>query len=276
MNKVIVTLTTIPTRLNSDENFEEGIKSNLYSLINQSYENYEIHLNIPSKLKLTGEKYIIPEWITKLSDSNPKFKIFKDLEDLGPSTKLIPTIQRLSNPEDIIIVVDDDLVYHKDLVKEQILNQSIYPESVVGYDGLRSKSNYFKDIRDYYYTSNSKNDKVDILQHYKSVSYKRRYFEDDFLSFTKENFTWEDDLLLAAYFSYKKRDRLTTFHKSDPIFNSLKEWQERGGVTTFPVLRHTNHEQLEGCNVFRSDENAAKTHITNSNLNLYKYIDNGY
>ena len=26
MNKVIVTLTTIPTRLNSDENFEEGIK----------------------------------------------------------------------------------------------------------------------------------------------------------------------------------------------------------------------------------------------------------
>tara|TARA_R110001592_G_scaffold17925_1_gene75038 strand:- start:2487 stop:3314 length:828 start_codon:yes stop_codon:yes gene_type:complete len=274
--KIILTLTTIPSRLNTPIHGELGIKSNLLSLLNQSYKDYEIHLNIPSHLKLTGEEYIIPEWVKDLSISNPKFKIFDKLEDIGPSTKLIPTIQRLSNPEDIIIVVDDDLVYHKDLVKEQILNQSTYPESIVGYDGLRSKSNHFKDIRDYYYTSNSKNDKVDILQHYKSVSYKRRYFEDDFLDFTKENFTWEDDLLLAAYFSYKKRDRLATFHKSDPVFNSLEEWQERGGVTTFPVLRHTNHEQLEGCNLFRSDEKAAKTHITDLNLNLYKYIDNGY
>lgn len=276
MNKVIVTLTTIPTRLNTSEDFEQGIKSNLLSLINQSYEDYEIHFNIPSNLKLTGEKYIIPEWVKTLSIENPKFKIYEGLEDLGPSTKLIPTIQRLDNPEDIIIVVDDDLVYHEDLVKEQVLNQSKFPESIVGYDGLRSKENYFGDVRDYYYTSNRRDSKVDILQHYKSVSYKKRYFEGDFISFTNENFTWEDDLLLAAYFSYKKRDRITTFHESDPEFDSLQEWQERGGVTTFPVLRHTNHERDEGCNIFRNDQEAADIHITDGNLNLYKYIDNGY
>ena len=66
MNKVIVTLTTIPTRLNTSEDFEQGIKSNLLSLINQSYKDYEIHFNIPSNLKLTGEKYIIPEWVKTL------------------------------------------------------------------------------------------------------------------------------------------------------------------------------------------------------------------
>lgn len=276
MNKVIVTLTTIPSRLNTPEDFEAGIKSNLLSLINQSYEDYEIHLNIPSHLKLTGEEYIIPEWVKNLSINNPKFKIFEELEDKGPSTKLIPTIQRLENPEDIIIVVDDDLVYHKDLVKEQILNQTKHPESVVGYDGLRSRDGFFGDVRDYFYTSNHKDSRVDILQHYKSVSYKRRYFEEDFTEFIDNNFTWEDDLLLSAYFSYKKRNRIVTYHESDPLFNSLEEWQERGGVATFPVLRHTNHESYEGCNVYRQNIEASKIHTPNQHLNLYQFIDNGY
>jgi hypothetical protein len=276
MNKVIVTLTTIPTRLNTPENFEYGIKSTLLSLINQTHSEYEIHFNIPKALKLTGEEYIIPEWVKKLSLDYPKFKIFDDLEDLGPPTKLVPTIKRLDNPEDIIIVVDDDLVYDERLVEEQVKNQTKFPESIVGYDGMRSRDNFFNDIRDYYYTSNYKDSKVDILQHYKSISYKLRYFEDDFISFINENFTWEDDLLLAAYFSFKKRDRIVTYHESDPKFNSLKEWQERGGVTTFPVLRHTHHESYEGCNIYRQDTNASKIHIKDEQLNLYKFIDNGY
>ena len=51
--KIILTLTTIPSRLNTPIYGELGIKSNLLSLLNQSYKDYEIHLNIPSHLKLT-------------------------------------------------------------------------------------------------------------------------------------------------------------------------------------------------------------------------------
>jgi hypothetical protein len=272
--KVIVTLTTIPSRLNSQ--YPEDIKLCLNSLLNQTFNDYEIHLNIPSKLKLTGENYIIPDWLIQLEKENPKLKLFTNLEDMGPSTKLIPTINRITNPEDIIIVVDDDLVYNERLVEEQINNQTKFPEAIVGYDGMRSKDNFFGDIRDYYYTSNYRNSRVDILQHYKSVSYKKRYFEEDFLEFIDNNFTWEDDLLLSAYFSYKKRDRIVTYHESDPIFNSLEEWREKGGVTTFPVLRHTQHESYEGCNVYRQNINASKIHIKDEHLNLYKFIDNGY
>ena len=58
MDKVIVTLTTLPTRITQD--YDAGIKSNINSLINQDYEGeYEIHFNIPTVLKYKGEEYIV-------------------------------------------------------------------------------------------------------------------------------------------------------------------------------------------------------------------------
>lgn len=265
---VIVTLTTIPSRLS--DNKEKGIKSCIKSLVEQSYHDYEIHFNIPTINKNTKEEYIIPDWLLQYN----KIKIFRT-DDLGPITKCLPTIQRLKNPEDILIVVDDDLVYHADLVKEQVNNQIKWSEYCVGYDGLRSRdesgkfSQYFNDVRDYFYTSNYRDSRVDILQHYKSVSYKRKYFEEDFFDFIKNNYFWNDDILISAYMSFKKRIRYVTYHSSDKEFKSHEEWVRGGGVTTFPVLSHTHHEKFEGCNIFR------ELKIDNE-PNLYKFIDCGY
>ena len=251
--KVILSLSTIPSRLIAD--YDEGIKSNIDSLINQSYEDYEIHLNVPKILKTTGEKYIIPEWILNLAKDNPKFKIFDNLEDIGPLTKSFYTVQRCTDPEDILIIVDDDLVYHKDLVKEQVENQTKFPGKIVGYDGLRSREPFFNDQRDYYFTANYRTSCVDILQHYKSISYKRGYFKEDFEEFINQHpEQWNDDLLLSAYFSTKKIDRIATYHSSDKKWVDLDEWIEKGGVQSFPVLRHTSHEGQEGCFHFRKDE----------------------
>lgn len=53
--KTIITLTTIPTRLNTS-----GIKDCLNSLLNQEFDgDYEIHLNIPDENHKTKEKYIV-------------------------------------------------------------------------------------------------------------------------------------------------------------------------------------------------------------------------
>jgi glycosyltransferase involved in cell wall biosynthesis len=269
MTNVIVTLTTIPNRLH--DLGEQGIKLCIESLLNQSYQDYEIHFNIPYENQLTNQKYDpLPDWILQ----EERIKIFREA-DVGPITKILGTINRITNPETIIIVVDDDLVYHHDLVMEQVLNQDRFPEYIVGYDGMRSRdkdgkfSNYFGDTRDYYFTSHRRNSLVDILQHYKSVSYKRRYFEEDFFDFIKENSYWADDLLLAAYFSYKKRNRLCTYYHSDKELLTFDEWITEGGVCTFPVLRHTHHETFEGCNIFRQNPNNEETF-------LYRFIDNGY
>ncbi len=108
MEKVILSLTTIPQRLNY-HNPSGGIKPVIDKLLNLSYGNYEIHLNIPYVNKKNQSNYVIPEWLMEIN--NTKLKIFRT-DDYGSITKLLPTIMRLDeNSEQIIITVDDDLEY---------------------------------------------------------------------------------------------------------------------------------------------------------------------
>ena len=271
---IILTLTTIPTRLNSKYRYD--MRFCLESLLNQNYSDFEIHLNVPNIFKKTGEEYLIPEWLDDMLENNSKLKLFRT-EDYGSATKLIPTLQR-TNDGDIIIVVDDDIVYHEELINEHLKNIEKWPEYVIGYDGMRSRdlkgnfSSHFGDSRDYYYTALKRNALVDIIQHYKSVVYRREFFEDDFSSFWDENGTWCDDKSVSAYFAMKKRGRLVTFFSGDPNFNSHDEWLA-GIRHTFPVLKHTEHETKEGCNLAREEKNEEESKKING---LYKYIDVSY
>lgn len=256
MDKVVVTLTTLPSRITQE--YDEGIKSNINSLLNQDYEGeYEIHFNVPTFLKHTGEEYIIPEWLREIEKNNSKFKIFSGLEDLGPITKSYYTIQRVIDPEAIIIVCDDDLVYHKSMVTEQVKNQYKYKNTAVGYDGTRAEDpSVFNDVRNHFVVSIYKDVYVNILQHYKTVSYRRKWFELDFAEFIGKS--WNDDILISAYMGKKGIKKLVTFYENEEQLITLEQWQEKGGVTTFPVLRHTSHEGAEGCNLYRQaqiDEN---------------------
>lgn len=253
MEKVIVTLTTIPSRIIQD--YDQGIKSNIYSLINQDFNGeYEIHFNVPEIYKQTGEPYIIPDWIKELANTNSKFKLFNGLEDLGSITKLVPTIKRVEDPEAIIIVCDDDLVYHPKMVEEQVKNQHKYKDTAVGYDGSRAEDpTVFDDVRNYYVVSVYKDVEVNHLQHYKTISYRRKWFEDDFFT-DFVGTSWADDIVVSAYMSKQGIKRLVTFYPDDPILLTIEEWRERGGVETFPIIRHTSHEGLEGCNLFRHNK----------------------
>jgi hypothetical protein len=257
MSKTIITLTTLPSRITQE--YDHGFKSNLYSLINQEYDGeYEIHLNVPSFLKHTGDPYIIPDWLRELSNEYPKLKIFEGLEDLGPITKLYYTLKRTDDPEAIIIVCDDDLVYHPKMVSEQVKNQQIYENIAVGYDGVKTLDpSIFPDVRNYYVVSVPQNVYVNHLQHYKTISYKRKWFDEDFFTdFVGKS--WNDDVLVSAYMGKQGIKKMVACYEDEEKLLTLEQWQGRGGVTTFPVLRHTAHEGAEGCNLYRQaqmDEN---------------------
>jgi hypothetical protein len=119
--KAVITLTTIPSRLISK--YPEDIHKCLDSLLDQTFEDYEIHFNIPYKLNSTGEDYIIPEWLDKMVEENPKLKYFRG-EDYGSITKIVDTLKRIEDPNCVIITADDDLVYHPEMVEEQYKNQT--------------------------------------------------------------------------------------------------------------------------------------------------------
>ena len=131
INKIVITLTTVPERLIHP--VEDGFKLVVQSVCEQNYSNYEVHLNLPYVYAVTGEEYLIPEWLIGFQNKYPHLKVFR-VEDMGPPTKVIPTILRES-PETLLIVVDDNLVYHPDMVIEHIKYHEQLPNSVILYDG---------------------------------------------------------------------------------------------------------------------------------------------
>lgn len=248
---VIITLTTIPSRLKAEH--DTGFKQCLKSLLNQDYKgNYEIHFNIPHTLKSTGEEYVIPNWVKDaMIDSNGKLKIYRT-EDFGPLTKLLPTVERVTDLNAIIVVVDDDLVYHHHMLEEQVINQYKFEKASVGYDGIDLWRPIFNDVRDHFVTAIRKNIKVKVLQHYKTISYKRSYFENDFRQYVDEYYEWNDDILMAGYLGFKNIPRVVTYSdRYTPDFATKEDWDRGNCAITFPVLSHTSHEGREGCTIYR-------------------------
>jgi len=277
MNNIIITLTTIPSRLNSDYNY--NMQNCIESLLNQTYTgDYQIHINIPNIYTKTEEKYTIPKWLKQIKD--PRLKIYRT-KDYGSITKLIPTLRRTKvSDKSIIIVVDDDIIYHSELITEHIKNRNLWPNYAVGYDGLRSRNidgklanNFNTDSRDYYFSATGSNSLVDILQHYKSISYVRSFFKPDFYAFIKKYSTWCDDTTVAAYLAKSGIGRLCTFFDDDEIFESFEDYVQNVSQT-FPILKHTEHDRDEGCFLERekNDEIVNKRHT----MLFTEFIDNGY
>jgi hypothetical protein len=131
---IIVTMTTIPERI------EKGtIEKTLKSLSEQTLKPNIIYINVPpktmkgvpyprDKLKLIVEKY--PAINIKINQVNT---------DLGPITKIIPTLPFIKD-DDQVILVDDDVQYIPTMI-EQLVNTK---EPAVGYAG-RTSDLEFKD-----------------------------------------------------------------------------------------------------------------------------------
>jgi hypothetical protein len=101
----IVTLTTIPSRL-------PHIAATLKSLMRQSRAPARIILNLPDFSKRENAPYTVPAFLQSLKS----VQIVR-CEDLGPATKVVPTLLR-EPPERKIIVVDDDRIYPANLVSD--------------------------------------------------------------------------------------------------------------------------------------------------------------
>jgi len=250
--KVVISLSTVPERL-SNENMELNPSMSIISLLNLEYENYEIHFNIPLINKKSGKPYNVPEWLIKLEKENSKLRLFRS-EDYGPPTKIIPTIQRVLDPETYLIIVDDDHAYERSMIIEHLKKHEIYKNCVLGFAGLCSG-----DPNLYFCTSVEKDTEVQIMEHYKSVSYKREYFKEDFF----EEFagkSWNDDVMLGAYMGKHKIKKI--------VLNYEKETNFHARSNSFPIQKSVYHQKRDsGCDLFRFSHDDSK---------VMEYIGKGY
>lgn len=204
--RVVVSLTTIPDRI-------QDIKYTIVSLIKQTVKPDEIALNIPYRT-LKGKEYQIPPQLERL----PLLKIYRLEEDLGPATKLLPTLKR-EHPDTQIIVADDDVVYSPMFIEKLKEASDRYPENAVTtfgkklrYRGQNEPPEYggvhaawFKPL---HLGSMGKSDYV--MGVYGFVV-KPRFFDEDIFHFEDKppETIWVDDMHISGQLSLRGIDIIT-------------------------------------------------------------------
>ena len=83
-------------------------------ILNQDYKNIKLYITIPDK-SFKGLEYKTPIWLQKYVDED-KISIINIDKDEGPITKILGILKLITNPEEIILVADDDLIYPKNWV----------------------------------------------------------------------------------------------------------------------------------------------------------------
>jgi hypothetical protein len=203
---IYIVLTTTPDRIDN----KSTASVNLYSLLNQeSVDDFRVVLSIPTKYK-NYDNVHIPEWLTDLLSTTDKLILLRDDIDHGPITNLVYPLKQLKlDPDDILIVCDDDHEYQPTMVSTHIQLLKKYPiNHAICFRGngvmeLRSWEEngkrfakfwgthvYFPADRDVY---------LKLPDHWHSVSYRRRFFKDDFFDDAFLNKTWNNDHLLGWY-----------------------------------------------------------------------------
>ena len=140
---IYISLTTVPERLIIWDVF----KRNLDSLLNQDFDKgYKVILNLPSVYKARNVPYIIPAGLTKLAADNPRLIINRIETDRGPIEKIAGALNIATDPEDIIVVVDDDQIYYNSMLSYIFSKMDKYPNSVIGFrgDGIIEKREFIQ------------------------------------------------------------------------------------------------------------------------------------
>lgn len=122
MSKINVSLTTIPSRI-------ENINQCLDSLINQTVQPDCIYLNIPWKYHRFDEQISIKQ-INNLRDRFGSILKIIRCNDYGPGTKLMGSY-KLLEPNSLIILVDDDLIYKNYMI--ETINNNFLRDSKKSY-----------------------------------------------------------------------------------------------------------------------------------------------
>ena len=244
---VIISLSTTPTRLHEIRD-GWGVKPVLERLLNMSYQNYEIHFNIPFINHKTNEEYVLPNWLIELSYVSPKLKIFR-CHDFGSITKIVPTLKRVEDPNVIIITVDDDLIYIDGFIEYHLKKMKQYPNTALGFAGLTAINGTC-----HHCTTMNVDTRVKILEGYKTVSYLRSFFEKDFFTdFVGKS--WSDDVIISAYLGKQNIQKIVMYYEGDDDF--------RPRVESFPIVGGVPNER-SGCFLYR-DEN-----ISDNSTEYYK------
>jgi hypothetical protein len=200
-SEIIVSMTTSPKRIGN-------IEPLLKCISNQSIPPNKIVLNLPFIFKRTNMEFDeIPDFII----NNPFVRINR-CEDIGPSTKILPTALLFSDPETIIISVDDDIEYRDNFIETLIKYSSKHPDAVItGESFMRIKST--EDAIDKTATY------AELVEGYSAVLYKKKFLDkipiEEFIKYPRFCYM-ADDFLLS---NYLRKNNIPIIVADEPVGN---------------------------------------------------------
>jgi hypothetical protein len=255
-NKVVISLTTIPSRISS-------LYKTIYSLLDQTYRVDEIVLNIPY-ISTKGVTYDIPNWI-KICITYPFIRLHR-CDDIGPITKLVPTIDYYKDQNVTIIVVDDDTIYKEDLVSKLVYHYQKYKCAIssTGYKffNINGPERIYNNI------ANMKH--VDVLMGYNGYIVHTSFFKKDWNLFRQSNplFFYVDDDCISIYLNQQSIP-IYSFNNMNgislPQFNQLINWFFSN---TPDALSKTSNKSISNLKLYGKNE---ETVLQNFGFYLTEY-----
>ena len=249
-----ISLTTVPKRLKNIIQFLD----NLNSLVNQKTDiDYKIILNIPRSHALSAEAYDIPNELLEFQKLNLKLIINRIDKDYGPITKIIGSLCISKDPEDILIVCDDDQCYHEEMLEYHLKMREKYNQKVAicfrgdtpitkRYIQEEPKKYVFEPLHTFFPVKEDR--LLAIPGHWHSVSYKRKFFEEDFFNEDFLNLCDNDDYLMGYYLKKKKILIVCCFWDKETDLTPVNE--NFRPAWSFPIKYQISHED-SGFNDYR-------------------------
>jgi hypothetical protein len=187
--KIYVCLTTIPSRI-------DEIDKTIDSLMNQTILPTKIFISIPKKYTFRFDGISIDEdRIIMLKEKYNILDIILLDNDYGPGSKLLgPLLNRDLSIDSFLLVVDDDLIYDRDMIKLYIMTMSINESN--NYTIYNFYGYYLNDIKIVQQSAS-------VLIPIKLLSQFLKYFEK--ISDNKD-ILYHDDGYLSYYFHKMKID----------------------------------------------------------------------
>ncbi len=253
-SNAVISLSVLPSRF-------KGLKPTLNSLTDQSLLPEKIIINLPQNFERDQSEYDIPYFVEK----HPLVEINWIEKDLGPATKLLPTLDLYKDePDKLIIIVDDDQIYPQGMVENYVKNSEHLSDAAMTLSGWTvpktfdhgDKVQRYGGIVRFYRVDNSvkEPEQVDCLQGAASFAVKPKLFDGrvfDFESAPREAF-FVDDIWVSGNLAWSK----------SPVYVVPAPFR----FGRFVSLRQSTQFGLSS---------TANSDNTNNNL-LYKYFENDW
>ncbi|HEY5311677.1 MAG TPA: hypothetical protein VIK18_04135 [Pirellulales bacterium] len=171
--RVVISLTTMPSRIGR-------IRPVLNSLLDQDHPADEVLLTVPSTSQREGCPYRVPDFLRGRS----AVTVLECGRDWGPATKLIPAVLREA-PDTLIIAVDDDNIYPRDMVSTFLRWHRQYPDAALGYRGWELPPSLdWSETQTLYATSLPGCRRVDVVTGTWGILVQPRFFDPQLTDYT--------------------------------------------------------------------------------------------